>query len=252
MFSIVFLNELGNILLFKINYNLLFRLFNFQEECYQSHDTRIISILSDADPLLKIINNNDCTTVDEEISKLYEPITVKVKRNFLTPQGRDNKSSAEHNTDLLKIEDHLKINFQASKQFCNLLFPLDEELNNNINIEKDVTSPTLKTTISANLITTKKKKKVLLHHKNLSNNEKSPQEINTENILQQKTSDLHPKLVKNIQIKNKNKLRKTLTQERIPNMFSKSSMIFQTSKKKVAYHPIALKSIACCNDLTQR
>lgn len=180
-------------------------------------------------------------------------MTVKPIRN--TPRGRDNISSAELDTEFLKIEDHLKLNFQARKRFRKLLFPLNEELNDT-SIKRDITSPTtqkLKTTTSASLIPTKKKKKVLLHQTSLSNYEKLTQENNfpQKTLQRPKTSDLRPQKVKNIKINNKNELKKTLTQETITNMFPENSMILQTSKKEVAY-PIALKSIACCNDLTQR
>lgn len=181
-------------------------------------------------------------------------MSIKVIRKYLTPQGRENKSLTELDSELIKIEDRLKLNSQARQRFRKLLFPMDKELNN-MSIVSDFPSPSpqkLRISAPAILMCTKKRKKVLDKEilpqcKSSKDNEKSPQDkkIVSNALLWRIPTDLRPKKVKKVDIKNKKNLEKTLTQQTLPNMFSRnSSMIFQTPKDSVA-SPIELQSIAC-------
>lgn len=188
--------------------------------------------------LIQIINTVDDPEIDEEIHRKYELLPIRTMRKYLTPLGKDNISSEELNNALLKVENSLKLNSQARQRFRKLLFPLDEELSN-MSMEYDFSSPLprkLKTSTPVSSICTKKSENV-----NFSNKEKSPREKkSTQNILQrQKTLELRPN-----KFKNNIKLKKTLTQERISNMFSGNSMNIQTSNTSDAY-PTNLKSITC-------
>lgn len=186
-------------------------------------------------------------------------MSIKIVRKYLTPQGRENKSLTELDTELLKIEDRLKLDSQARQRFRKLLFPSDKELSD-MSVVSDFPSPSpqkLRISAPARLICTKKRKKVLDKEtlpqcKNLKNNEKSTPEKNVPKTMQWRIpTDLRPKKVMKIDIKNKKNIEKTLTQETIPNMFSRnSSMIFQTPKPSVA-SPIELQSITCTG-LTKR
>lgn len=172
--------------------------------------------------------------IDEEINNLHVPIPIKIMRKHLTPEGRDKISVTELDSELLQIENRLKLNSQNRLRFRKLLFPLDEELNN-MTIKRDFPTQShqkLKTSTSASLSYKKKKKKAIF-----GGDKKSPLENNylSQNTLKLKSiTDLRPKKVKNISIKN----------ETIPNMLSRNSMIFQTSKASVA-NSIELKSISC-------
>lgn len=186
--------------------------------------------------------------IDEEINNLYVPMCIKIMRKYLTPEGKDKKSSIELDSEILQIENRLKLNSRARLRFRKLLFPLDEELNN-MSIERDFPSPSpqkLKTNTSVSC--TKKRKKVIS-----GDDKKSPvgnKYLTQKTLTLKNTYNLRSKKDKNISLKKKKKMKNTLSQETIPNMFSGNSTIFQTSKASVA-NSIELKSIACIS-LTKR
>lgn len=191
----------------------------------------------------------------EQTDELYFPMPIKVLRKYLTPKGTENKTPIELDSDLVKIENQLNLNYEARQRLRKLLFPSDKELHN-VSITSDFPSPSpQKIRISApgRLTNMKKHKtqdqvlneKLLTYHKcniNLNKTPKKSKAIN--NILQWRVpTDLRPKKVKKINIQKENT--NTVTQESIPNMISRnSSMIFQTPQDSVS-SPIVMPSIAC-------
>jgi len=189
---------------------------------------------------------------DDKLDELYLPMSIKLLRKYLTPKEKENKSSVELNSDLVKIEDRLNLNSQARQRLRKLLFPSDKELYN-MSIVSDFPSPSpqkLRISAPARLISTNKRKilfnvEVLSQNKKVINNVKTPPKIVAEdNVLQWRIpTDLRPKKIK--KINNQKNMKNTLTQETIPSIFSRnSSMIFQTPTNSLT-SSIALQTIAC-------
>lgn len=191
---------------------------------------------------------------DDKIDELYLPMSIKLLRKYLTPKGKENKTSAELDSDLIKIEDQLNLNSHARQRLRKLLFPPDKELND-MSIVSDFPSPSpqkLRISAPARLINTNKRKKicdekVLSQNTKVINGEKTPEKyIVKDNVLQwQIPTDLRPKITKKINIQKEKNVKNTLTQETITSLMStNSSMIFQTPKNSLA-SPIALQTVAC-------
>jgi len=190
---------------------------------------------------------------DDKIDELYLPMSIKQLRKYLTPKGKNNRTSVELDSDLIKIEDRLNLNSQARHRLRKLLFPSNKELYN-MSIDSDFPSPSpQKPRISApaKLITTKKRKmlfdiETLSQNKKLINNEKMPHNTVKNNVLQWRIpTDLRPIKSKKINNQKENNVKTTFTQETISSMFSRnSSMIFQTPKNSLA-SPIVLQTIVC-------
>lgn len=191
---------------------------------------------------------------DDKIDELYLPMSIKLLRKYLTPKGKENKTSAELDSDLIKIEDQLNLNSHARQRLRKLLFPPDKELNDMSSVS-DFPSPSpqkLRISAPARLINTNKRKKicdekVLSQNTKVINGEKTPEKyIVKDNVLQwQIPTDLRPKITKKINIQKEKNVKNTLTQETITSLMStNSSMIFQTPKNSLA-SPIALQTVAC-------
>lgn len=89
----------------------------------------MISIISE--PLCEYLNVIEYDKQEKQTLELCgPPLSVKVIRKILTPKGINNTSTSEINTDLVKIEDRLKLNSQKRKRLRKLLFPSNEELLN--------------------------------------------------------------------------------------------------------------------------
>lgn len=100
--------------------------FYFKDDLYKSID--IVNILSNQ--LCKELNNVVSPVPDEQIDELNVPMSIKILRKHLTPNGKDNTITKELNNEISKIEDRLNLNLQARKRFRKLLFPSDKDLNN--------------------------------------------------------------------------------------------------------------------------
>jgi len=191
---------------------------------------------------------------DDELDELYLPMSIKLLRKYLTPKEKENKTSVELDSDLVKIEDRLNLNSQARQRLRKLLFPSDKELYN-MSIVSDFPSPSpqkLRISAPARLISTNKRKilfdvEVLSQNKKVINNEKTPQKNTVKNnVLQWRIpTDLRPKNPKKINDQRVKNVKNTFTQETIPSIMSRnSSMIFQTPKNSLT-SSIALQTIAC-------
>lgn len=204
--------------------------------------------------LSKVLTTYDSPIIEEEIDELYLPMSIKILRKFLTPNGQES-ITPELNSDLIQIEDRLNLNPLARKRLRKLLFTSDKEVIN-MSIESDFPSPSpekLRISAPARLTSSKKhkivfdKKEVLSHKNNLIDNEKTPlKKIVKDNIIHwQIPSDLRPnKIKKNIIHKKKNVIT-TQSQGTLPNLLSRnSSMVFQTPKDSIA-SPQTLPTIAC-------
>jgi len=101
-------------------------IFYFQFDFYKSID--VVQILSTQ--LCKELNNDVIPVPDEDVDEFDEPMSIKIIRKYLTPDGKENTNSKELNSEISKIEDRLNLNFQARKKFRMLLFPSDKDLNN--------------------------------------------------------------------------------------------------------------------------
>lgn len=224
-------------------------MYDFQDDPYKTTD--IISIISDQ--LCKVLNTTDSPIPDEEANELYFPTSIKMLRKYLTPKGNENKTPIEIDSDLVKIEDRLNLNFKARQRLRKLLFPSDKELLN-MSVASDFPSPSpQKDRLSApGRLTSVKKRKMqdrildkneIPQNKNIITNEKTPQDKIVQPNLQWKIpSCLRPKKPRKIKV---HKETKNLTQETIPNMFSRnSSMIFQTPNNSIA-SPVTVQAIAC-------
>ncbi|XP_026819681.1 uncharacterized protein LOC113558423 [Rhopalosiphum maidis] len=86
----------------------------------------IVNIVSDQ--ICKLLNKTDSPVPDEKLEELNVPI--RIIRKHLTPDGKENTTSKILDGQIAKIEDQLKLNFQARKRFRKLLFPSDEVINN--------------------------------------------------------------------------------------------------------------------------
>lgn len=211
----------------------------------------IISILSDQ--LCRVLNT-DSPIPDEQTSELYFPMSIKILRKYLTPKGNENKTPLELDSDIIKIEDRLNLNAHARQRLRKLLFPCDKELQN-MSTTSDFPTPSppkIKISAPGRLISSKRKKvqdkildkEALPQNKNVNIKEKTPQkQISTQNIIQWRIpTELRPKKTKK---KCNNVNTKTLTQETIPDMFSRNSTkIFQTPENSLA-SPVVVQSISC-------
>jgi len=104
----------------------LILIFYFKDDIDKSID--VIQILSDQ--LCKELNNVVSTKPEEQVDELDVPMSIKIIRRHLTPDGKENTISKELYSEISKIEDRLNLNFQARKRFRKLLFPSDKGLNN--------------------------------------------------------------------------------------------------------------------------
>jgi len=106
-------------------------------------------------------------------------MSIKILRKYLTPNGNENTTSTELDSELAKIEDRLNLNSQDRQRFRKLLFPSDKNLNN-MNDVSDFPSPSpqkIRISAPSRLISTKKQKKMinnklLPNTKNLNSNKK--------------------------------------------------------------------------------
>jgi len=101
-------------------------IFYFKDDVYKP--SNILNTLSD--DLCKVWNEVDSPLPDEQIDELNIPISIRILRKYLTPDGKENTTSKKFNSQIVQIEDRLNLNFRARKQFRKLLFPSDEDLNN--------------------------------------------------------------------------------------------------------------------------
>lgn len=179
-------------------------------------------------------------------------MSIKVLRKLLTPKEKENKTPTEINSELLKIEDRLDLNLVARRRLRKLLFPSNNELQN-MSVVSDFPTPSpqkIRISAPARLTAAKKQKtepvkKLLANDKILISNEKTPQDnpVKTKEKWQI-PSDLRPKTFRKITVHKKSN-GKTLTQDTIPNMFSRnSSKIFLSQNSSVA-SPIKLQTVAC-------
>ncbi|XP_050533488.1 microcephalin-like isoform X2 [Daktulosphaira vitifoliae] len=232
------------------------------EDPFKTND--IISVLSDQ--LSKVLNTNDSPISDDHVDELYLPMSIKLLRKYLTPKGSENKTPAALDSDLIKIEDRLKLNSRARQRLRKLLFP-DVDLSNVSNISDFPTPSPQKIRISApaRLLTSKKKPtKILVEKINNENNIK--EKIAPENYVNKQTildnnnkkrdtpennvlkhikqwkipSDLRPKKVKTISKPVENNKQTKLTSW----LSRDSSVFFQTPKESLA-SSIALQTIVC-------
>jgi len=86
-----------------------------------------MNILSDQ--LCKELNEVVTRVPKEQIDESDVPISIKILRKHLTPDGKENLISNELYDQIAKIEDRLNLNFQARKKFRKLLFPSNKDLN---------------------------------------------------------------------------------------------------------------------------
>ncbi|XP_001951002.2 uncharacterized protein LOC100169079 isoform X2 [Acyrthosiphon pisum] len=99
---------------------------NQEYDFYKSID--VVKILSNQ--LRKELNNDVGPVPDAEVDEFGVPMSIRILRKFLTPDGKENTIFKELNNEISKIEDRLNLNFQARKKFRKLLFPSDKDLNN--------------------------------------------------------------------------------------------------------------------------
>lgn len=97
-----------------------------EHEFYNKID--VIQILSNQ--LRKELNNDIIPVPDEQVDELGVPMSIRIVRKHLTPNGKENTMPKEVHSEISKIEDRLNLNFQARKKFRKLLFPSDKDLNN--------------------------------------------------------------------------------------------------------------------------
>jgi len=209
-----------------------------------------------------VLNKIDSPIPDDQIDELYIPMSLKVLRKYLTPNGKENTSSTELNSELAKIEDRLNLNDQARQRFRKLLFPPENNLNNMSDVS-DFPSPSpekLRISAPSRLISTKKRKtmfdnKLLSNTKNLNSNKISPPQKNVKNnnnpLKWEIPSDLRPKKTKKIAVQKVKSVKRTQTKDTTSSLISRnSSSIFQTPKASLA-SPVILQSITC-SGMTKR
>ncbi|KAL4143649.1 hypothetical protein QTP88_005960 [Uroleucon formosanum] len=221
---------------------------NKQNGSYETND--IVNMLSDQ--LCKVLNKIDSPVPDDQIDELYIPMSLKVLRKYLTPNGKENTTCTELDSELAKIEDRLNLNSQARQRFRKLLFPSDKNLNNMSNVS-DFPSPSpekLRISAPSRLISTKKRKtmfdnKLLPNTKNLNSNKITPSQKNVNTLKWEIPSDLRPKKTKKITVQKVKSVKLTQTKDTASSLMSRnSSSIFQTPKASLA-SPVILQSIAC-------
>lgn len=211
-----------------------------------------------SDQLCKVLNKIDSPVPDDQIDELYIPMSLKVLRKYLTPNGKENTTCTELDSELAKIEDRLNLNSQARQRFRKLLFPSDKNLNNMSNVS-DFPSPSpekLRISAPSRLISTKKRKtmfdnKLLPNTKNLNSNKITPSQKNVNTLKWEIPSDLRPKKTKKITVQKVKSVKLTQTKDTASSLMSRnSSSIFQTPKASLA-SPVILQSIAC-SGMTKR
>lgn len=211
-----------------------------------------------SDQLCKVLNKIDSPVPDDQIDELYIPMSLKVLRKYLTPNGKENTTCTELDSELAKIEDRLNLNSQARQRFRKLLFPSDKNLNNMSNVS-DFPSPSpekLRISAPSRLISTKKRKtmfdnKLLPNTKNLNSNKITPSQKNVNTLKWEIPSDLRPKKTKKITVQKVKSVKLTQTKDTASSLISRnSSSIFQTPKASLA-SPVILQSIAC-SGMTKR
>jgi len=212
-----------------------------------------------SDQLCKVLNKIDSPVPDDQIDELYIPMSLKVLRKYLTPNGKENTTCTELDSELAKIEDRLNLNSQARQRFRKLLFPSDNNLNNMSNVSDFPTPSPEKLRISApsRLISTKKRKtmienKLLPNTKNLNSNKITPQKnVKINSLKWEIPTDLRPKKTKKVTVQKVKNVKMTQTKDTISSLMSRnSSSIFQTPKTSLA-SPVMLQSIAC-SGMTKR
>ncbi|XP_060877830.1 uncharacterized protein LOC132950410 isoform X2 [Metopolophium dirhodum] len=217
---------------------------------YETND--IVNMLSDK--LCKVLNKINSPVPDDQIDEIYIPMSLKVLRKYLTPNGKENTTCTELDSELAKIEDRLNLNTQARQRFRKLLFPSDKNLNNMSNVS-DFPSPSpekLRISAPSRLISTKKRKnmvdnKLLPNTKNLNSNKITPQQKNGKmnSLKWEIPSDLRPKKTKKITVQKVKSVKITQTKDTVSSLMSRnSSSIFQTPKASLA-SPVILQSITC-------
>uniref|UniRef100_A0A2H8TMI7 Microcephalin n=1 Tax=Melanaphis sacchari TaxID=742174 RepID=A0A2H8TMI7_9HEMI len=223
---------------------------------YKTND--VVNILSDQ--LCKVLNKIDSPVPDDQIEDLYIPMSIKVLRKYLTPNGKENTTYTELDSELAKIEERLNLNFQARQRFRKLLFPSDKNLYNTSTVS-DFPSPSpekLRISAPSRLISTRKRKtmlgdKSLSNTKNINSNKKTPTQNNVKmnSLKWQIPSDLRPKKTKKICVQKGKSIKTTQTKDTVSSMMSRnSSTIFQTPKTSLA-SPVISQSIAC-SGMTKR
>jgi len=213
-----------------------------------------------SDQLCKVLNKIDSPVPDDQIDEIYIPMSLKVLRKYLTPNGKENTTCTELDSELAKIENRLNLNSQARQRFRKLLFPSDKNLNNTSNVS-DFPSPSpekLRISAPSRLISTKKKKttfdnKLLPNTKNLNSNKITPPQKNVKinSLKWEIPSDLRPKKTKKITVQKVKNVKITQTKDTVSSVMSRnSSSIFQTPKASLA-SPVILQSITC-SGMTKR
>ncbi|KAF0741929.1 microcephalin isoform X1 [Aphis craccivora] len=97
-----------------------------QDDIYKSNS--FVNILSD--DICKVLNESDNPVPDELLDDSNVPIPIRMLRTHLTPNGKENTAFEKLDSQIVKIEEQLNLNFQARKRFRKLLFPSDKDLNN--------------------------------------------------------------------------------------------------------------------------
>jgi len=77
-----------------------------------------------------VLNKFDDCVLDEQIDKLNVPMSILLLRKHLIPDGKENITSKELNSQLAKIENQLNLSPQAKRCFRKLLFPSNKDINN--------------------------------------------------------------------------------------------------------------------------